>query len=86
MNSQKTEEKGIGRRHRQKEVGICRSKQAQAEGKEMGRSGKYAGKETDRARQGNKAVGEKDRWIILILCIKFAAQNKYINKQKRNKK
>ena len=39
----------------------------------MGRARKQEG-------QGNKAVEEKDRWIILILCINFAAQNKYINK------
>ena len=49
----------------------------------MGRARKQAeqGKENERqpVRRGNKAVGEKDRWIILILCIKFA-RNKYINK------
>ena len=44
----------------------------------MARQGKE--KERQPARQGNKAVGEKDRWIILILCRKFAARNKYINK------
>ena len=51
---------------------------------EMGRARKQAGqgkeKERQPASQGNKSVGEKDRWIILILCINFAARNKYINK------
>ena len=70
MNRQKAEDKSIGRRHRQKEVGIGRRQMA-GQGKE---------KERQPARQGNNAAGEKDRWIILILCINFAARTKYINK------
>ena len=81
MNRQKAEENGIGRR--QKEVGIGR-RQRNRQVKEIGRARKQAGqgkeKERQQARQGNKAVGEKDRWIILILCIKFATRNKYLNK------
>ena len=81
INRQKAEEKGIKRRHRQKEVGIGRS-QRNWQVKEIGRARKQTGqgkeKERQPARQGNKAVGEKDRLIILILCIMFAARNKYI--------
>ena len=85
MNRQTAEEKGIGRRHRQREVRIGKS-QRNGQVKEIARARKQVGqgKEKKRkpARQGNKAVGEKDRWIILILCIKFAARNKDINKFK----
>ena len=83
MNRQKALEKGTGKRHRQKEIGIGR-RQRNGQVKEIGRSMKQAGqgkeKERQPARQGNKAVGKKDRRIILILWIKFAARNKYINK------
>ena len=79
MNRQKTEGKGIGKSHRQKEVGIG-IRQRNGLVKEIGRARKQAGqgkeKEGQPARQGYKAVGEKDQWIILILCIKFAARNK----------
>ena len=62
INRDKAEEKGIGRRHRQKEVGIGRM-QINGQVKEIGRARKQAGQgkeeERQQERQGNKAVGEK---------------------------
>ena len=70
MNRQKAEEKDMGRSHRQKAKKWAGQVNRQAR----------QGKRSQPARQGNKAVREKDRLIILLLCIKFAARNKYINK------
>ena len=58
----------VGQGNRQgTEVGRARKKTGHGnrQGKQIGR-GSRQGKEKERqpARQGNKAVGEKDRWII----------------------
>ena len=56
-----------GQGNRQKAEELCRARKQAGQGKEKIRQP---------ARQGNKVVGENDRWIILILCINFAARNK----------
>ena len=57
--------------------GNRQGKETGQKAEEIGRAWKQAGQGKEKvrqpARQGNKVVGENDRWIILILCINFAS-------------